>query len=97
MTENPTWLDRDVTIVALTLPLEKLSLFKQAATQSGYELDVTAREGDPFTLWINFGGGWEEKTAPVKPGKVGITLKRPSDHENHSPFWRALEQLEKAS
>lgn len=87
-------------IVSCVIESDKLSLYKQAAHNTGFELSVSARENQPHTFWLprRFGKelktGEELETVIIGKGFLGINITRPVGQKDHSAFWAEHRKLQ---
>lgn len=76
-----------------------LPLFEQAGAQTGYKVAVIARAGekyDPYTGKADPTGS-PRTTILVDGSFIGISITRPSEQNDHTPFWNAYNVLKASS
>ena len=92
--------------VSANTSLDNLPLYQQAAEQTGFAVTIVAREGEPFSfdrpIFVfrdgrrTATGQTKPATITMEPGRIGITIRKPSGNGDFSPFWKKFGELRAA-
>lgn len=86
-------------IATQQIKADLLPLFEQAATQTGYKVTVIARAGEKYDHDTGRAvpTGSSERIILVTDGFIGISIAKPLEQKDHTPFWTAYDALKAAS
>ena len=77
--------------------VDQLPLYQQVGSETGFTIQVIAREGEQYDfLYHDPDGSKSKRSLVIEKGKLGIEITKPDGESDHAPFWQAYDRLKPA-